>query len=130
MTPSSDDQVYAEMRDLYQRWFAAIPGHNRAFFERTLADDWHYTNYLGEVRGKAEYLEYIVPVPSDSVANELVELKVRCYDSLAVVHGRYLVAEQFAPPGGPDTRFTAVWARRGEYWEALAHHATTVTSSV
>ncbi len=126
MSKPSSEQIHAELTELYARWFAAIPGHDYAFFERVLSDDWHYTNYFGEVRGKREYLTYIAPVGPDVPPNRLVELVVRPFDPIVITHGLYSVADEFAPPAGPDTRFTAVWIHRDGEWKALAHHATTV----
>jgi len=128
MTERSVDQVHAELWRLYEEWFAAIPQDDPSFFRRVLADDWHYTNYYGQVRGKSEYLTYIAPVPPDAPVNRLVELVVRRFGSVVVVHGLYVVADEFAPSSGPNTRFTAVWELRDGAWTALAHHATTVTT--
>jgi hypothetical protein len=123
------DQIRAELWQLYEEWFAAIPDQDQSFFQRVLSPDWHYTSYYGQVRGKSEYLEYIAPVRADAPVNRLLELDVRPFGDLVVVHGLYVVADEFAPPGGPDTRFTAVWQHRDGEWQALAHHATTVAES-
>ena len=128
MSGQPEDALYAEMWRLYEEWFSAIPGDDRSFFERVLADDWHYTNYYGEVRGKAEYLELIAPIAAGSPANRMVELVARPNDPVVLVHGLYVIPEPFAPAGGSSQRFTAVWIRREGGWKALAHHATTVAT--
>jgi hypothetical protein len=128
MSGEATDALQAEMWRLYEEWFSAIPGDDPSFFERVLADDWHYTNYYGEVRGKAEYLELIAPIGADARPNRMVELSVRPYDAVVLVHGLYVIAEPFAPAGGSSQRFTAVWIRRDGAWQALAHHATTVAA--
>ena len=56
-------EIQAELERYYAEWFSAIPRHDNEFFGRVLADDWVYTNIGGEVRGKAEYLDYIKQVP-------------------------------------------------------------------
>lgn len=124
----TNDQLQAELWDLYDQWFASIPGHDTSFFERYLAEDWHYTNYYGEVRGKAEYLELIAPIGPDATPNRLVELIVRPHEPVVLVHGLYVVAREHAPDAGIDTRFTAVWTREDGELRALAHHATTVVA--
>jgi hypothetical protein len=126
MGEHSNEQIHAELSKLYDEWFAAIPRQDHAFFERVLSDDWHYTNYFGEVRGKREYLTYIAPVAPDVPPNRLVELVVRPFEPIVIVHGLYVVSDEFAPPAGPETRFTAVWIRRDGELKALTHHATTV----
>ena len=126
MSQLSTTQIHAELSVLYEQWFAAIPSQDHAFFERVLSDDWYYTTYLGAVMGKREYLPYIAPVGPHVPPNRLVELIVRPFEPIVVVHGLYVVSDEFAPPAGPDTRFTAVWVRRDGEWKALAHHATSV----
>ncbi len=127
MRGPSTERIHAELWKLYGDWFAALPGQDNAFFERVLSDDWYYTNVLGEVRGKREYLTYIAPIGPEVPPNRLVELIVRPFEPIVLVHGLYVISDKAAPPGGSDTRFTAVWIRRGGEWKALAHHATSVS---
>jgi ketosteroid isomerase-like protein len=122
----STESLRQELQELYERWFAALGEKDQAFFERTLSDDWHYTDVRGKNRGKQEYLEYIAPIRSDSPVNRVVDLVVRPFGSLVLVHGDYVVGEAFAPPEGSTTRFTALWQREDGKWRALAHHATVV----
>ena len=109
---------------LYEQWFTALGQDDPSFFERTLSDDWHYTDVRGTNRGKQEYLTYIAPLRSDVPVNRVVDLVVRPFGDLVLVHGDYEVGEEFAPPEGSTTRFTAVWRHDDGDWKALAHHAT------
>jgi len=124
LSEASTSQIHTELWKLYEDWFAAIPSHDSAFFDRTLSDDWHYTNVDAEVRGKREYLEYISPIDPRTPANRMVEMVVRPFAEIVIVHGVYEVAPEAAPPSGFGTRFTAVWIRRSGQWVALTHHAT------
>jgi len=126
MSESSIDQIQTELSKLYDDWFAAIPGHDSAFFERTLSPDWHYTNVDAEVRGKREYFEYISPIAPGSPSNRMVEMTVRPFRDIVLVNGLYEVPPDLASPSGSATRFTAVWVRRDGKWVALTHHATRV----
>jgi ketosteroid isomerase-like protein len=121
MTPETARQ---ELLGLYEQWFTALGLEDPSFFEQTLADDWHYTDVRGTNRGKQEYLEYVAPLRSDVPVNRVVDLRVRQFGDLVLVHGDYEVGEEFAPPEGSTTRFTAVWQHRDGGWKALAHHAT------
>jgi len=114
---------------LYEEWFTALGQDDPSFFERTLSDDWHYTDVRGTNRGKQEYLEYIAPLRSDVPVNRVVDLVVRPFGDLVLVHGDYEVGEEFAPPEGSTTRFTAVWQHQDGNWTALAHHATVLRSA-
>jgi ketosteroid isomerase-like protein len=118
------DSVHQDLLKLYEEWFTALGQDDPSFFERTLSDDWHYTDVRGRNRGKQEYLEYIAPLRSDVPVNRIVEMVVRPFGELVLVHGDYVVGEAFAPPEGSTTRFTAVWQRQDGTWRALAHHAT------
>ena len=62
---------------LYEEWFTALGQEDPSFFERTLSDDWHYTDVRGTNRGKQEYLTYIAPLRSDVPVNRVVDLVVR-----------------------------------------------------
>ncbi len=123
MINKSADQVRKELLTLYQEWFTQIPPNGDcAFLKKVLSEDWVYINYLGEVRGKAEYLEYIKPVPLSDRPKDVSDLKVRIFGDIVVVHGRY-----FAPgvgKGGEVLLFTGVWINREGTWHDLAHHTT------
>jgi Domain of unknown function (DUF4440) len=125
--PPTED-LHAQLWQLYADWFAGIPGDDDSFFRRVLADDWHYTNYYGEVRGKEDYLSYIAPIQADAPVMQMRELVVRPYPPVVIVYGMYAVPPELAPSAGGDTRFTAVWIQRDGQWTALAHHATTVVT--
>ena len=118
------ESLRQDLLRLYEQWFTALGQDDPSFFERTLADDWHYTDVLGKNRGKQEYLEYIAPIRSDVPVNRVVDLVVRPFGSLVLVHGDYVVGEAYAPPEGSTTRFTALWQHEDGRWRALAHHAT------
>jgi ketosteroid isomerase-like protein len=118
------ESIRQELWQLYDQWFAALGQEDPSFFERTLSDDWHYTDVRGTNRGKQEYLAYIAPLRSDAPVNRVLDLTVREFGDLVLVHGDYEVGEEFAPLEGSTTRFTAVWQNQGGSWKALAHHAT------
>jgi ketosteroid isomerase-like protein len=126
MGERSIEEVRNTLQALYEQWFAAIPHDEQGLFDRILSDDWHYTNFVGEVRGKSEYKEYIKAVDPARGPRGLSDLQVRIFGDVVVVHGRYVV------PGGAgdadrDVRFTAVWIEHAGGWQSLTHHATLVT---
>ena len=123
------DPLRQDLLRLYEQWFTALGQDDPSFFERTLSDDWHYTDVRGTNRGKQEYLTYIAPLRSDVPVNRIVDLVVREFGDLVLVHGDYEVGEEFAPPEGSTTRFTAVWQHQDGKWTALAHHATVLRSA-
>ena len=116
-------EVREELLFLYQDWFKEIPPDGDSkFLKEILSDDWVYINYLGEVRGKDEYLDYIKPVPLSAQPDDVTDLRVRIFSDVVVVHGRY-----FAPGVGEDGStllFTGAWINREGAWECLTHHST------
>jgi hypothetical protein len=120
----TDESIRQDLWRLYDEWFTALGQDDPSFFERTLADDWHYTDVRGTNRGKQEYLDYVAPLRSDVPVNRVLDLVVRPFGPVVLVHGEYEVGEEFAPPEGSTTRFTAVWQHQDGTWTALAHHAT------
>jgi ketosteroid isomerase-like protein len=119
-----------ELRKVYGDWFAALPAHDAAFFERTLTDDWIYTDIFGTVRTKQEYLEYLSEIPPDATL-VMIELSARPVAGVVIVHGLYEVRAVHA--GGRDvsssTRFTSVWIDRDGHWRCLTHHGTAIAQS-
>lgn len=123
------ERARAELTAIFEQWLERVPGGDDDFFGRVLDDDWVYTDIAGTVRGKAEYLEYLKPIPS-TVSGRLLELEPRLHGELALVTGRYRI-EGTLPDGtdvSSDTRFTAVWKRTPQGWRALAHHATSIAA--
>lgn len=120
----SVDEIRTELLRLYDQWFEAVPPDvDSEFLRNILSDDWVYTNYLGEVRGKAEYLEYIKPVPLSARPHPTDrDMKVRVFGDIVIVHGRY-----FAPgvgENGETLLFTGGWEASSGEWRCLFHHTT------
>ncbi|HKY46476.1 MAG TPA: nuclear transport factor 2 family protein [Acidimicrobiia bacterium] len=124
---SEPDELTREFTQLYQDWFARVGPDPGDFFERVLSTDWVYIDYLGKVRGKADYEPYVAAVPPERVPTHVGNLGVRRFGDLAIVHGSY------EAPGGRDDVdrtlwFTAVWIHRQGRWQALAHHTSAVAA--
>ena len=117
------EQIREELQSLYRDWFKEVPpDEDSQFLKKILSEDWVYINYLGEVRGKGEYLEYIKPVPLSDRPKDVTDLKVRIFGDLVLVHGRYLAPG--VGKGGSILMFTGVWINRDGAWQDLAHHTT------
>jgi ketosteroid isomerase-like protein len=120
-----------DLRTRYEGWFRALPARDLGFFERTLADDWVYTDVYGTVRGKDEYVKLVGQLVSSDHRAELVALDVREYGDTAVATGRYTVDGTFT--NGlhvvQNSRFTAVWVRDAAGWRCVAHQANNIVDS-
>lgn len=123
----SVDAARAELTALFAEWLARLGDPDPSFFERTLDEDWVYTDISGTVRGKRQYIQYI-GAASGGVTGRLIELTPRLHGDIALVTGGYEIEGTL--DDGTDvsssTRFTAVWNRTPAGWRALAHHATTI----
>lgn len=126
--PAAIEEARVEISSLFEEWLARLGGDDRAFFERTLDDEWIYTDIFGKVRSKAEYIEYLMNGVPAGVSGRLVELTPHLHGDLALVTGLYEVEGLLAD--GTDvsssSRFTALWKRTPDGWRVFAHHATTV----
>lgn len=124
------DKAQAEISALFSEWLDNISTTDESFFERVLDDDWIYTDIVGTVRGKREYIEYLGLV-SGVVSGQLVELNASLHGEIALVTGMYTIEGSL--DDGTDvsstTRFTAVWQRENESWRALAHQGTSIPDS-
>jgi hypothetical protein len=119
------DQVREELQSLYQEWFMQVPPDGDSeFLKKILSEDWVYINYIGEVRGKAEYLEYIKPVPLSARPRDVSDLKVRIFGDIVLVHGRYL-APGVGEDGSVFFRYGLIVGGHGK----MPHH-TTITLCV
>ena len=122
----SVDHARTEITSLFEAWLASFGSSDESFFEDVLDDDWTYTDIFGDVRGKREYIEYLRDEVPPTLVGRLVEIHARMLGDVALVTGLYVV--EGALVDGTDisssSRFTAVWRRAGDGWQALAHQAT------
>jgi ketosteroid isomerase-like protein len=119
--------IKKELEDLYGEWFAAGPRRDVETIGSLLSDDWIYTDIIGEVRTKEQYLA-LAPLIQPTHHSYLVELTVRPFGGFVIVHGNYVV-EGVLENGrdeSANTRFTGVWVHRDGRWQNLTHHATPI----
>lgn len=117
------------LRELFCAWLAAVPRRDIAALSEMISEEWVYTDYLGEVRDRAGYLDLIEHEIGDDHHTGLVDFTVRLIrPDVALVTGRY--TSRGVLVGGEDndqdSRFTALWEKRADRWMALAHQATNV----
>ena len=108
-----------------------VPDPDTFTVERTLADDWVYTDVYGTVRGKREYVDLVRTLVDANHDSRLVDVLVRPYGDVAVATGRYTVDGTFTSGHHvvQDSRFTAVWVRGEHGWCCVAHQANNIADS-
>ena len=120
--PEADRQ---QLEDIQQQLIRAWVTRDRSILERLLAPEWRVTRVDGRVSTRDEVLRDF-----DTGANRLLEgqvddLSVRTFDACAVVTGRtHARGEYNGQPYDVTLRFTDVFLRRNQQWQAVASHAT------
>lgn len=115
------------IRKLNRQWMEAYTKRDTAFLNRHMSDDYVGTFPDGTVHDKKSEIE---AVKSGSVAikkMEPSEMNVRVYDNAAVITGQSSVK---AKVGGKnmsaELRFTDVWIRQRDRWQAVASQVTRI----
>ena len=111
-----------------QELSAAWMAHDRATLERLIAPEWVVTHVMGERIDRAEALRDMVDsVATQMTANDVDEIEIRVFGDAAVVTGRtHARGTQSGTVFDVRLRFTDVFVRRSDEWQAVASHATLI----
>jgi ketosteroid isomerase-like protein len=119
-----DETVQQEIQALERQWMQAWVDADMAACTSILADDFVLTSARGVLMPKDAWLANAGTV-FRCTAFEWLELIVRPFGDVAVVHGR---SRQAASVGGQDWSglflTTDVWVRRADGWQVVARHGT------
>jgi ketosteroid isomerase-like protein len=119
-----DTSEKADIEARERQWMQAWVDKDLATCASILADDFILTSARGTLMPKEAWLANAGSV-FNCTAFEWLELLVRPFDNMAIVHGR---SRQAASVGGQDWSgvflTTDVWMRRGESWQVVARHGT------
>jgi len=111
-----------EIMETLNAWSAAVRDRDAKQLEAIFADDVVITTFDGKVRGKAEEMEAMKPIPNlrtSSVTNEDVGVKV--FGDVGVVTA--LTRMKFVSNGNESSlamRYTAVFVKRDGRWRIVA----------
>ena len=119
-----DASYGTDIQALERQWMQAWVDNDLATCAAILADDFLLTSARGVLMSKDAWLANAGSV-FKSTAFEWLELVVRPFGDVAVVHGR---SRQQASVGGQDWSgvflTTDVWVRRDNTWQVVARHGT------
>ncbi len=117
----TDEQALLQLEN---DWGAAARGKDKAWFERTFADEYTSIGSSGKMRNKTE--DIAETMSSDTLTtDEASDMKVRVYGNAAVVTGRlHLVGKD--KDGGFDRNYywTDTFVRRDGRWQVVASRLT------
>lgn len=123
---AADAAVAEQLRTIERGLVAAWIASDRAFVERTLADDWSVIDVAGRVLTKPEVLaEGFDTGERQLTSGHIDEINVRSFGDWAVVTGRTHAAGRYRGAEVKVTlRFTDVFAQRDGRWQVIASQAT------
>ena len=97
------------------------------FLDRHLSEDYTSIHPHGNVLDKKGEIEVVKSGEVAIMEMKPNEMKVRTYDNVAVITGRSTIK---ATVNGQDAsgeyRFTDVWVKRGDRWQAVASQVTRI----
>ena len=115
------------LRKIDREWNEAYPRCDTSALDRIIADDWVCIDGAGLLITKSQLLERVASGPYPFDSHEFDETNLRIFGDAAVVTGRLSASGH--DKDGPfhlQQRFTRVYVRREDSWQAIATQVTVV----
>jgi len=119
--PEPNNSAEQTVLKLTQEWLDAEDRTDRAALNRIIADDFLGTGPRGNTLSKTD----VIPGEGSGghgLAITGLDIKVRVFGDTAVATGRGVPKVQ----NRPELRFTVVFVKRGDRWQMVAGHLSTV----
>jgi ketosteroid isomerase-like protein len=125
-----DDTDIRQLETIQQELAAAWIARDRTTLERLIAPDWMVTHVAGQRLTRSDVLRDMLESSATRIESMTVdEVSVRLFGDAAVVTGRtHARGVQAGAAFDVSLRFTDVFVRRNDRWQAVASHATLVGS--
>jgi ketosteroid isomerase-like protein len=123
--------VRAEILAMENQWATAIERQDAAAFDRLAAEDFRFIDEDGRMLNRAQYIAARSHNPENVTSAVQDQIEVRQYGDAAIARGRSIIHGTRA--GAPFThrfRWTDVYARRGERWQAVSAQLTALSPNV
>jgi hypothetical protein len=106
----------------------AWPKGDKESIDRILAPDWSVTNALGQVQTREQVMRDAFQSGTLKVRSARVDdIQVRLFGNTAVVTGHSFSEGLYAgKPFRANLRFTDVFVKRMQRWQAVASHASAI----
>lgn len=115
------------VKKLEREWMQAYVNRDTAFLERHLADDYAGGYPDGAVLDKKSELASVKSGAVTLTEMKPLEMKVRLYGEVAVITGRSSIkAKVKGEDVSGEYRFTDVWVKRDDRWQAVASQVTRI----
>ncbi|HET6959665.1 MAG TPA: nuclear transport factor 2 family protein [Vicinamibacterales bacterium] len=124
MTETDIQQLKRIQQQLAEAWVA----RDRDTIERLVAPDWIVTHVAGQRLTRSDVLRDMLESSATRIESMTVDdVDVRLFGDTAVVTGRtHARGVQTGAAFDVTLRFTDVFVRRSDEWQAVASHATLV----
>jgi uncharacterized protein (TIGR02246 family) len=115
-----------ELKAIQQQLAAAWIAHDRDTIERLIAPDWIVTHVAGQRLTRSDVVRDMFESSATRIESMTVDdVDVRVFGDAAVVTGRtHACGVQSGATFDVSLRFTDVFVRRSDRWQAVASHAT------
>ena len=125
-----DDQDTRRLKEIQQQLAAAWVARDRDAIERLVAPDWVVTHVAGQRLTRSDVLRDMLESDATRIESMTAdEVEVRLFGEAAVVTGRtHARGVQSGATFDVVLRFTDVFVRRSDQWQAVASHATLIQS--
>jgi ketosteroid isomerase-like protein len=114
------------LKDIQEELAAAWIARDRATLERLIAPEWFVTHVAGQRLTRADVLRDMLESPSTRIDSmDADDVEVRLFGDVAVVTGRtHARGVQAGAAFDISLRFTDVFVRRSDQWQAVVSQAT------
>jgi ketosteroid isomerase-like protein len=123
--PFTDEQALMQIE---RDWGTAAKGKDKAWFERTFADEYTAIGSSGKMRNKAQDIADILADSDTVTGDELSDMRVRVFGDTAILTGRLRLKGK-SKNGDFDRQysFTDTFVKRNGSWRVIATQSTLVT---
>jgi ketosteroid isomerase-like protein len=125
---SGSEAEIAAVKNLEARYVAVVDKSGIPFLERTVADDFTFTDTRGEVETKTQLIKDIQSATLTYNSIHLDGVNVRLWGDAAVTNGQVSIDAQYRGEHQVGRlQFTRTWIRRRDTgWELVAHHVSRI----
>jgi Domain of unknown function (DUF4440) len=121
------DDDRRQLEDIQRQLSKAWATRDFATINQLLATDWSVTHIDGAILSREEVLRNFESRDNQLLESDIDDLRVGVYDGFAIVTGRNHARGEFKGQKYDVTlRFTDVFIRRDQRWQAVASHASQI----